>query len=143
MVNSHIRVVLCCSAAVWALASTEAAWGQSKSLDIPSEDAGKSIPELARQAGVQIVAPGRELHGVVTPAVSGSYDVRVALVTMLKGTGMSIAADDGQTIVLAAQSTSPQSTVAQNASPTLTATSEARPDEVVVVTGTRGKERTI
>src|ERR1700756_3866411 len=114
MVNSHIRVVLCCSAAVWALASTEAAWGQSKSLDIPSEDAGKSIPELARQAGVQIVAPGKELHGVVTPAIHGSYDVRVALVTMLKGTGMSIASDDGGTIVLAAQSPNPASAGARN-----------------------------
>jgi iron complex outermembrane receptor protein len=143
MKNSRIRVALCSGTAFLALTCAGSAWAQSKSLDIPSEDAGKSIPELARQGGVQIVAPGRELHGVVTPAVSGSYDVRVALVTMLKGTGMSIAADDGQTIVLAAQTANPQNTVAQNAGPTVTATSEGRADEVVVVTGTRGKERTV
>lgn len=144
MKKMSIRAVLCGSAALLALAWGQAAWAQSKPFDIPSEDAGKSIPELARQAGIQIVAPGKDLHGVVTPAVNGSYEVRVALVTMLKGTNMSIAADDGQTIVLAAaQATAAQNTVAQNAGPAVTAASEATGAETVIVTGTRGKERTV
>ena len=48
---------------------------QVKELHIPSEDAGKSIPELARQAGVQVIGPGASLHGVVTPEVNGTFDV--------------------------------------------------------------------
>lgn len=136
MVNSHIRVMLYCSAAVWALVSAEAAWGQSKPLDIPSEDAGKSIPELARQAGVQIMAPGKELHGVVTPAIRGSYDVRVALVTMLKGTRMSIASDDGGTIVLAAQSANPNNSVAQNVTAQAQQAAVSDPTQQVVAANT-------
>lgn len=56
--------------------------------DVPSEDAGKSIPELGRQARVQIIAPGEMLHGLVTPAIKGSYDLRLALEMMLKGTDL-------------------------------------------------------
>ena len=44
--------------------------------------------ELARQAGIQVIAPGDQLHGIVTPAVKGSYDVNFALNLMLKGTGL-------------------------------------------------------
>src|SRR5579863_7429334 len=136
MIGLSVKAGLRGSAAFLALTCASAAWAQSRSFEIPSEDAGKSIPELARQAGVQIVAPGKELHGVVTPAVRGSYEVRVALETMLKGTGMSVAADDGQTIVLAA---------AQVGAPPapVTASSQLADNETVIVTGTRGKERTV
>jgi iron complex outermembrane receptor protein len=139
MKKASIRAGLRGSVAVLALASAHVAWAQSTTFDIPSEDAGKSIPELARQAGIQIVAPGKELHGVLTPAMSGAYDVRVALVTMLRGTRLSIATDDGQTIVLAAaQSVAAQNTVAQNTAPVVTtAPQPPASSEVVIVTGTR------
>src|SRR3954447_14797209 len=101
MILKMSKNLLCGSAAVVALVCTSSAWAQAKAIDIPSEDAGKSIPELARQAGVQIIAPGQALHGVVTPAVKGEYEVRTALTGMLQGTDLRIAADDGQTIVLA------------------------------------------
>ena len=61
---------------------------QVRQFDVPAEDAGRSIPELARQAGIQVVAPGEKLHGVTTPAIKGTYDVLVALNLMLKGTGL-------------------------------------------------------
>jgi TonB-dependent receptor len=61
---------------------------QVRQFDVPSEDAGRSIPELARQAGIQVVAPGEQLHGVVTPEIRGSFDVIAALNLMLKGTGL-------------------------------------------------------
>lgn len=130
-----IKVMLGGSVALLALFCAADAQAQTKAFEVPSEDAGKSIPELARQAGVQIMAPGRELHGVITPAVKGT-DVRVTLVTMLKGTGMTIASDDGQTIVLAA---------AQASEPSAPASSGSRlaSSETVIVTGTRGKERTV
>src|SRR5438105_4180921 len=101
MIRKFSNAVLYGGVAYLALICSNTAWAQAKPIDIPSEDAGKSIPELARQAGVQIIAPGQALHGVVTPAVKGEYEVRGALSGMLQGTDLRIAADDGQTIVLA------------------------------------------
>ena len=64
------------------------AYAQVRQFDVPSEDAGKSIPEFARQAQIQLIAPGAQLHGVVTPPIIGAYDVFAALDLMLKGTGL-------------------------------------------------------
>jgi iron complex outermembrane recepter protein len=61
---------------------------QVKQFDIPSEEAGKSLPDLARQAGVQIIAPGDKLRGVVTPEIKGAYELDTALNLMLKGTNL-------------------------------------------------------
>ena len=117
-------------AAILALTCVSAARAQSKSFEIPSEDAGQSIPELARQAGVQIIAPGKELHGFITPAVKGTFDVHTALAEMLKGTRISIASEDGQTIVLAiAQANQPPAAV--------TAAFQLPKDETVIVTGSQ------
>jgi iron complex outermembrane receptor protein len=121
-----------CSVAGIALFCATGAWAQEKVIDIPAEDGGKSIPELARQTGVQIIAPGKALHGFVTPAVKGAYEVRVALTGMLQGTDLRIASDDGRTIVLAqnqSNGSTPQETVA--------AAAPSGPVESVVVTGSR------
>lgn len=63
---------------------------QVRQFDIPPGDAGKSIPELARQAGVAIVGPGRVLHGVITPEVKGVFDVVDVLKLLLKGTDLNV-----------------------------------------------------
>lgn len=90
------------------------AQAQQRSFDIPATEATRALPEFARQAGVQIVAPGEPLGGVHTPALKGSMDVRVALRELLAGTGLRIAADDGRTITLRSthpgQSQTPAST---------------------------------
>jgi outer membrane receptor protein involved in Fe transport len=69
-------------------------------VDIPSEDAAKSIPEFARQENVQIIAPVGKLHGVKTPAVSGSMEMSAALSNLIAGTGLEVAATSGSLIVL-------------------------------------------
>jgi outer membrane receptor protein involved in Fe transport len=120
------------SVACAALTCSMGAWAQAKPIDIPAEDAGKSIPELARQAGVQIIAPGQALHGVVTPAVKGEYEVRGALTSMLQGTDLRIAADDGRTIVLAPN----PKNVAAAADETAAGSSSASVEQIVV-TGSR------
>lgn len=63
---------------------------QSLSLHIPAGNASKSIPELARQANVQIIGPGEPLHSIFTPEINGSYDVTDVLEMMLKGTGLKV-----------------------------------------------------
>jgi len=132
MNGSISKFALHCGVACIALVCAKSAWAQAKTIDIPAEDAGKSIPELARQAGVQIIAPGQALHGVVTPALKGDYEVRVALTGMLKATDLRIASDDGQTIVLAQN----QKNVSAAANEVAANTGGA-PVEQVVVTGSR------
>jgi len=72
--------------AVWC--SSAPALAQVRQFDLPSEEAGKSIPEFARQAQIQIIAPGDQLHGVITPRLKGTYDVYIALDMVLSGTGL-------------------------------------------------------
>jgi iron complex outermembrane receptor protein len=94
-----------------------------------------SIPEFARQAGVQIVAPADRLEGLKTRAIKGIYDVRVGLGLLLRGTGLQVAADDDKTILLKAV---PKSVVAapieQDVAPD--GPQDAPDIETVTVTGT-------
>lgn len=93
--------VLACGAAIIALAAAAApAHAQERVFDIPAQSAVRAIPELARQGQVQIVAPARNLEGIMTPAVKGRMDVRTALGRLIAGTPLRIDSDDGQVITL-------------------------------------------
>jgi TonB-dependent receptor len=63
---------------------------QARQFDVASGGAERSLPEFARQAGIQVLAPGDQLDGVFTPAVKGTYDVFVALHLMLRGTDLMV-----------------------------------------------------
>jgi iron complex outermembrane recepter protein len=73
---------------------------QERIFDVAAQPAVRAIPELARQAQVQIVAPARDLQGISTPAVKGRMDVRTALRRLIAGTPLRIDSDDGQIITL-------------------------------------------
>ncbi|HTC84357.1 MAG TPA: TonB-dependent receptor, partial [Rhizomicrobium sp.] len=108
------------------------ALAEPRSIDIPSEEAAKSIPEFARQENIQIIAPVSQLHGIKTQAVSGRMELDEALRTLLVGTGLEVASNDGITIVLRR---------AAEALP-VTDDSEAAaigisPSESIIVTGSR------
>jgi outer membrane receptor protein involved in Fe transport len=100
--TGHRRTLLASSALLAVLSWTHSAAAQTRTFNVPAEDAVKAIPEFARQAGIQIVAPGDALRGVRTPAINGSLELHAALNTLLAGTGIEIASDDGQTIILRA-----------------------------------------
>src|SRR6202000_2971478 len=70
---------------------------EPRDIDIPSEEAARSIPEFARQENIQIIAPVSQLHGINTPAVSGRMALDEALKALLVGTGLEVASDDGST----------------------------------------------
>jgi iron complex outermembrane recepter protein len=86
--------------AIIAMAADDFACAQTRQFDIPSGDAGKSIPELARQAGVPVIGPGDTLHGVITPEVKGTYDVIDVLEMMLKGTDLNVSRTAGGVITI-------------------------------------------
>src|SRR5689334_13829156 len=94
------RRMLVASVAAGALTAASAAHAQPRQFNVPSEEAAKSIPEFARQAGLQITAPVSALHGVKTPAIVGEQDVHAALRRLIAGTGLEVARDDGATVVL-------------------------------------------
>ncbi|MGK6321183.1 TonB-dependent receptor domain-containing protein [Sphingomonas sp. DT-204] len=88
------------TAIVLALAAAAPAQAQVRSFDIPAQPAVKAIPELARQAQLQIVASARDLAGVRTPAIKGTMDAREALRRLIAGTPLRIVSDDGQIVTL-------------------------------------------
>jgi len=97
---NKLRWALQCALATTTLALMPSAWAQQRTFDIPASDAASALPEYARQAGVQIVAPGEHLAGIRTPAIKGDLDAHAALQMLLAGTGLKVVADDGHTITL-------------------------------------------
>src|ERR1700680_3319076 len=76
------------------------AMSQTVAFDVPGQEAATAIPEFARQAGLQIIAPADKLKGIKTHSLSGAIDTRAALKLLLEGTGLIVASDDGHTISL-------------------------------------------
>src|ERR1700754_649464 len=120
-----------CLACGIAIATTASASAQPRSINIPSQEAAKSIPEFARQENIQIIAPVSQLRGVKTPAVSGTMPLDEALAALLVGTGLEVASNDGATIVLrrAPEVLPTQVTEAIDGGPP--------PSESIIVTGSR------
>jgi iron complex outermembrane receptor protein len=130
---SKRKVWLACGVAVATLPAVAApAAAQPRKINIPSEEAAKSIPEFARQENIQIVAPVSQLHGIKTQAVSGSMELEAALNSLLVGTGLEVASNDGSTIVLRRAAAA-----APIAEDTNTADIGPSPSETIVVTGSR------
>ncbi|WP_162250365.1 TonB-dependent receptor [Pseudoxanthomonas sp. Root630] len=98
----RFKKLLLASAVTIALASNPKAMAQQRQFNVPAQPAVSAIPEFARQAQVQIIAPAEFLEGVETPAVVGEEDVRDALRMLLRGTPLGIQSDDGSVILLQA-----------------------------------------
>lgn len=94
------KLLLGCGTALAALVVSGAACAQQRAFDVPAQDAVRAIPEFARQAGIQIIAPSAQLRGVRTPRLQGDLDTRQALRRLLQGTGLEIATDTGTVITL-------------------------------------------
>jgi outer membrane receptor protein involved in Fe transport len=98
--TNKFKYLMACSAAFVIAPFTMAAAAQPHTINIPSEEASKSIPEFAQQVGVQVIAPVSQLHGVKTQAVHGNMDVPAALSQLLNGTGLEVAINNSDTITL-------------------------------------------
>jgi TonB-dependent receptor len=92
--------ILSGAATIAVVASVTPAQAQVRTFDIPSQSAVKAIPELARQAQIQIIAPASDLAGVRTPSIKGAMSAREALRRLIAGTRLRIVSDDGVTVTL-------------------------------------------
>lgn len=109
--------VLVTTVAAAALFTASTALAQTRRFDIPSEEAAKSIPEFARQAGVQITAPVSGLHGVMTPRITGQQDIHAALAALIANTGLEIASESRDVITLRRKAASASPTPADSPAP--------------------------
>src|SRR5688572_19313338 len=108
MALKNWQPVIRCSAVIAATLLAVSAYAQQRSFNLPEQEATKSLPEFARQAGIQIAAPAEELKGVRTPQIKGEYDVREALRQLLKDTNLTVTVDANQMIVLRKEGLSPE-----------------------------------
>lgn len=100
LVGKPLRKAIAVAIAGMALGAGSPAFAETRDFDITGSDMSWALPEFARQAEIQIVAPGEELSGLRVPALKGRMDVRQALAQLLEGSGVLVASDDGQTITL-------------------------------------------
>ena len=126
---SKRKVWLACGVAIATVPTAAAA--EPRTINIPSEEAAKSIPEFARQENIQIVAPVGQLHGIKTQAVTGTMEIDQALGLLLVGTGLEVVSNDGSTIVLRVAS------ALLPARPVDAADPEPPLSEAIIVTGSR------
>lgn len=94
------RYLLSCGAAAIVISMATHARAEVRRFDIPAQPAVSAIPEFARQAGVQVVAPAGDLGGVRTSALSGEFSVSDALQRLIADTPLQVASNAGGVISL-------------------------------------------
>ncbi|MDB5582301.1 MAG: hypothetical protein JWR80_7477 [Bradyrhizobium sp.] len=104
MATQGIRSLLGAGVAMYAVAVASPVLAQTKSFNVPAQSAVTGIPELARQADVQILVIESAVRGKTTKAVHGNMSVAQALHRLLGGTGLRVSSNDGRTITLAPES---------------------------------------
>lgn len=98
----EMRAVLASTAGAYAIVVAAPALAQTKSFNVPEQAASTGIPELARQADIQILISQSAARGKTTRAVRGTMSVEAALQRLLRGTGLRVSSSDGRTITLSA-----------------------------------------
>lgn len=90
--------------AVAALCTAVPVFAATPQFDVDGGHIEDVLPEFARQAGIQIIAPANAAgeSRIEVGQVKGQMDARQALNQLLDGTGLTIASDDGRTITLRA-----------------------------------------
>jgi len=104
------------------------ACAQTRTFNVPAQDAAAGLILFSRQAGVQVLAAEAATRGRRTQAVVGTYTLEVGLDRLLAGSGLNVASNNGRTITLAP---SPQDNAAAGAA------AEVTELNAVEVTGTR------
>lgn len=120
------------------------AMAQVAQFDIPAQSVANAISLFSRQSGLQVVAPADFPPSISTRPLSGPLDARVALRELIAGTGLEIASDTGNTIILrnAAPAVPTSSTVPAGATE-IAPSAEAGDDRGgdIIVTAQRRAER--
>ena len=55
-------------------------------VDVPAQKVSTALIELSKEAGIQLLMPGKSLDKFATPGVRGQMSLRAALTELLRGT---------------------------------------------------------
>ena len=103
--HRRLKTALLGGAAAALLASAAMAQDASIRFDIAAQDASSALNDFSRQSGVRVLFPFDAVAGKHVAGLHGDMTVQQALDTLAKATGLTVAANDGQTVTL----TAPQS----------------------------------
>lgn len=140
---SNLKIALACGIASIGFFSPACAAAQERNFDVPAMPASKAIQTFARQAGINLIAPGEILRGVTTNPVKGKAEVQDALAELLRGTPLIAKKTGGNAYVIrsaptvrkisyAIQREKPQAIAAVEPIPVEDAQPIASVDEIVV-----------
>ena len=115
------------AAAACLLTGTTAAAQEQQEFVVPAQEASRAVQTVARQSGVQVMAPDGDLEGVRTRPIRGRYEPAEALRRMFEGTGLEVVVTGPGTVTIRRP---PQT-------PVRSAADEALSIDDVVVTGSR------
>jgi len=90
----------CSTALVSMMLGGGTAYAQTTAFNVKSDEGLRSLPEFAKQAGLQIIAPAETLRGRKLPAIKGNLDTNEALKKLLENTDLEIISNDGTTVTL-------------------------------------------
>ena len=128
-VNRMRRGLWLASAAVACLlTATPSAAQEHRDFNVPAQEAAQAVQTVARQSGLQVMAPEGDLEGVQTNPVRGRYGPIEAIERMLAGTGLEVVATGPGTVTIRRAATP-----ARDA----TAVDDATSVGEIVVTGSR------
>ena len=132
------RASLMVAVSTMALAAAGSAFAQTRQFNVPAQPAATGVPEFARQANLQILAPADAVAGRRTAAVQGVFPVDQGLSRLLSGSNLIVASNDSRTAVLAAANPMIQvSSVSQSAPQEQAEDATVSQVDEVVVTGFR------
>lgn len=133
-----LRGVLAASVAVYAVAVATPAMAQTRTFSVAAQSAATGIPELARQADIQILVSERAVRGKRMRAIKGSMPVAQAIQRLAADVGLRVVSSDGRTYTLAAKAAPPPPP-----SPSPSSSNDLAPQNAtdIVVTAQRMEER--
>jgi iron complex outermembrane recepter protein len=118
-------------------AANAAGYNGVSSFDIPVQSLSDALGSYARQAGVQIFFPTDPIAGRKSVPIKGKLDGAAVLRKLLAGSGLEIASDDGQTVVLRAGPLGPATPPSRQTAPNEYSDAASPLEEVIV----RGEPR--
>ncbi|WP_313802589.1 TonB-dependent receptor [Sphingobium sp.] len=94
----HYQSVILGGVAALALVTSNISFAQEpgeRDYNIAAQDLKYALRELARQSGLELIAPSEALAGRKAPALSGHYSAPEALNVLLRGTGLTAEINEG------------------------------------------------
>ena len=129
---------LVASAVIVSMLASSPALAQTRSFDVPAQDASTGIIEFGKQADIQIAVAHSDAAGARTNAVKGDMTVDKALTRLLAGSGLAAQITSARTYMVSAQPVAAKLAIVPLAPKVDVAVPNALKDDVVVVvTGSR------